>query len=137
MNPIPPFKGFPIMNDYGQCEAPKMNYQEKTTVNVEGSLLLLSQRVEELSWRVDRLERDTSPVLPDLFDFGQALGLLKVGRHLTRKCWRNREIKIFLYKSERIDCMDEIRVRTATGKAAPWAPNHSELLADDWMIANG
>lgn len=125
------------MNDYGQCEAPKMNYQEKTTVNVEGSLEFLAQRLEALSWRVDNLERVNNPLLPILFDFGQALGLLKLGRHITRQCWGNHEIKVFLYRSERMDCMDEIRVKTATGKAAPWAPNHSELLADDWMIANG
>lgn len=65
--------------------------------------------------------------------FGEALVALKDAKHVTRACWKNKRIYIFLTDSL-LSRDEELRVVTIQGKNCPWMPNHQELLAEDWEI---
>ena len=110
-------------------------YANKASINVEGTIMYLSEKVMMLEHRIAKIEKELSPLLPEVFDFGQALKLLKAGYHLTRKCWRNRDIKIWMDYGLGKNQADELRVMTIAGVNCVWCPNHSELLADDWKLS--
>lgn len=83
-------------------------------------------------WKEIELLRQSSRPLPEInCNFGEALIHLKAGRSISRKCWRNKAIRVFLWQ---IKEQPELRVITIQGINSPWMPNHSELLADDWMV---
>lgn len=71
--------------------------------------------------------------------FGDALWWLKQGNGITRKCWRNPRVNVWLWDAKNCpgaadNALDELRVNMVNGKQAPWTPNHQELLADDWEV---
>lgn len=87
----------------------------------------------------------------DLFDYGQALKLLKDGQLVTRRGWNGsgmfcfyvpgsefkvtREPLLGIFKEgTSISYRPHIDLKTADGSIATWAPSISDSLAEDWMI---
>ena len=84
------------------------------------------KKIEEKSKEKEKLE--------DL-DFGEVINYLKKGHKLSRACWKNSNIYIFLSdslnKKERY-----IKVHTIRSLYVPWCPNHDEMLSTDWYVIN-
>lgn len=90
-------------------------------------------------WKEIELIRQNARPLPEInCNFGEALIHLKAGKRLTRKCWRNKAVFLYLWDGAAIQNengqLPEIRVKTVDKLTAPWMPNHTELLAEDWMV---
>jgi hypothetical protein len=67
--------------------------------------------------------------------FSEALELIKKNERVSRKCWKNENIFVFLVESESRDEEENfLQVKTSRGLLVPWIPNHNELLADDWYV---
>lgn len=90
------------------------------------------QQVYSLSIEIDP-QSEAVPVETEGLTFGMALVFIKKGNRVTRACWRNNEVYLWLLEGTE-HSMNEIRVQTIQGKAAPWMPNHTELLAEDWNV---
>lgn len=66
--------------------------------------------------------------------FGEAIKWINDEHKLSRACWKNPDIYIYIRKDPLTTKADEIRVITVLGLDCPWMPNHQELLANDWQI---
>ena len=86
--------------------------------------------------------------------FGHALELLKDGRQVYRKGWNGKGIWLILVRPEDDDTPHDgpgyslwrmqsivgealpwIGMRTADDKFVPWLASQTDMLADDWMVA--
>ncbi len=82
-------------------------------------------------------------------NFGEALGLLKAGRELTRRDWNGKGMFLYLVKGQKLAsglgygfgeysgepyCTDFIVIRTSDNKIVPWVPSQADLLATDWEL---
>lgn len=72
----------------------------------------------------------------DDFNFGDALEIIKNGRKVSRRCWHNVEIYIFLNRPSENSQENFIVVKTFRGNVVPWCPNHNDILSDDWYLIN-
>lgn len=68
------------------------------------------------------------------FSFSYALDKLKEDRRVSRRCWRNENVFLFLNKPTLRTRENFICVKTLHGFIVPWCPNHNELLGDDWYL---
>lgn len=96
--------------------------------------------IEQLLIRVKNLENPKDRSMPtENMSFGDVINYFKSDLYskdkVTRKCWHNYGIYIYAIKNKIVDHPIEIRVKTVQGYDCPWMPNHSELFADDWMVA--
>lgn len=66
--------------------------------------------------------------------FGEALEFIKKNDVLSRKCWNNPDICIFLSLDHDEEEERYIKVKTIRNHIVPWIPNHQELLASDWYV---
>lgn len=86
-----------------------------------------------------------------LFDFGEALRYLKMGKKVTRTGWNGSGMFVYLVPSNWYpaqtdvaksffgeNCMVPYRaylaLKTAQGDVATWAPSCSDALAEDWVL---
>ncbi len=70
---------------------------------------------------------NTSPVIPELYDFFKALEQLSIGRQISRKQWDNKQIygvlrdnKVMLHKDD--------------DQFYDWIISSGDLSGDDWFI---
>lgn len=85
-------------------------------------------------------------------DFGAALAALKRGMKVARSGWNGKGVFVFLvpgsvFKVNRppllgiypegteISYHAHIDMKTADGKVVPWSASQTDVLAEDWMIA--
>lgn len=86
-------------------------------------------------------------------DFGWALGVLKNGGRVCRKGWNGRGMFLFLvpgstFKVNRPPLMGiypegteinyhaHVDMKTAQGDVVPWLCSQTDMLADDWELAD-
>jgi hypothetical protein len=74
--------------------------------------------------------------LSNHLNFGEALELVKAGRRLSRRCWHNENIYIFITDGIYDEPEPFICVKTIRGIRVPWIPNHNELLGNDWYVVD-
>lgn len=79
--------------------------------------------------------------------FGQAIELLKSGLKLSRKGWNGKGMFLFLVSGGAWDFECDIHgvdglhtlpficMKTADGKLVPWLASQSDILAEDWVLA--
>lgn len=77
--------------------------------------------------------------------FGHAVELIKLGHRLTRKGWNGKGMYITLVsgenwamdKHENTVCekRDWLGIKTVDDQFMPWVPSQSDVLAEDWVLA--
>jgi hypothetical protein len=89
----------------------------------------------------------------NVFDFSEALRLLKQGIRVARKGWNGKNMFIFLVPGSRfnvsrppllgiypegteINYHAHVDMRTADGTIVPWLASQTDLLAEDWTYDN-
>ena len=90
--------------------------------------------------------------MPELFNFSCALDFIKLGRKLCRANWNGIGMFIFLVdgstfqvnrkpllgiypEGTTINYRPHIDMKTVDGQIVPWVASQTDLLADDWYIA--
>lgn len=85
-------------------------------------------------------------------NFSKALELIKAGKRVYREGWNGKEMFIFLVpgssfivnrppllgiypEGTKINYHAHIDMRTASGEIVPWLASQSDLLAEDWKVA--
>jgi hypothetical protein len=85
-------------------------------------------------------------------NFGQALALLKNGACVARKNWNGKGMFVYLvpgstFKVNRppllgiypegteINYLPHIDMRTVEGRCVPWLASQTDILAEDWEVA--
>lgn len=100
----------------------------------------ISDKLEDLESRLLQLEiickLQKKEEKTENLTFEEALVYLKKGRKITRLCWRNDRIYVYLYRSDRENFADEFRVFTVARTDCIWSMNHAEILADDWRVVD-
>lgn len=86
-----------------------------------------------------------------MFNFSQALEMLKAGETVQRKGWNGKGMFLFLVPGSRfevnraplnklfpagteINYQSHVDMKTADGTIVPWLASQSDLLADDWCV---
>ena len=86
-----------------------------------------------------------------MFDFSEALGLLKMGHRVARSGWNGKGMFIFLvpgstFVVDRPPLLDiypegtvinyhaHVDMKTAQGDVVPWLCSQTDLLANDWTL---
>lgn len=78
-----------------------------------------------------------------MFDFGQAIQLLKGGGRVCRNGWNGKGMFLVyvpatttrlatLNDGHPIDTMPWIGMKTADGRFIPWLASQADILAEDW-----
>lgn len=85
-------------------------------------------------------------------NFSQALDEIKSGKKVSRSGWNGKNMFVFLVPGSRfkvsrppllgiypegteIDYHAHVDMRTETGQIVPWLVSQTDLLADDWGVA--
>ena len=111
------------------------------------------QKMHDEAGRVGK--NSVEDVLPQTkyMDFGQAVRVVKNGIRVCRDGWNGEGVFLILIKGEAVvECikwrygdptpngtlkvLDSIYMRTAQGDLVPWLPSQTDVLAEDWQIAN-
>ena len=73
-----------------------------------------------------------------LTTFGNALEYLKQGRKMTRVGWNGKGMYIELQRPTALSKMTlpYIYMKTAQGGLVPWLASQTDLLAEDWELAD-
>jgi len=86
-------------------------------------------------------------------NFGEALGLLKNGKRVSREGWNGKGMFLFLVPGSTftvnrppllgiypegtvINYQPHIDMRTAQGTIVPWLASQSDVLAEDWTVCD-
>jgi len=80
-----------------------------------------------------------------MFDFGEALRLLKLGNRVKRAGWNGQGIFVSMSTPDSGDSMtqpflyiDTLNLQTKNPMApkgrVPWAPSQTDILAEDWIL---
>jgi len=74
--------------------------------------------------------------MPELYDFGTVLGMLKTGHKQQRDGWNGKGMWIALQVPDEHSKMTlpYIYMKTADGKLVPWLASQTDLLANDWRL---
>lgn len=64
-------------------------------------------------------------------DFGFAFEAIKEGIHMTRRGWNGKGMYVFLIMTRR----PIIAMKTADNEIVPWLASQTDLLAEDWEVA--
>ena len=72
-----------------------------------------------------------------LFDFGEALRVLRQGGRVCRRGWNGRGMYVEL---QTVDAHSKMTIPylylyTATGGLVPWSASQTDLLCLDWVVA--
>ena len=72
-----------------------------------------------------------------IFDFGEALKVLRQGGRVERKGWNGRGMYVELQRVDEHSKMtlSYLYMKTVTGDLVPWLASQSDLLANDWHVA--
>lgn len=68
-----------------------------------------------------------------MFDFSDALRLLRQGKHMTRAGWNGRGLYVYLVP-EYTYYLPFLMMCTVEHYHVPWLASQTDLLAFDWMI---
>lgn len=76
-------------------------------------------------------------IIPDSFDFGQAIFWLKNKKRVTRKGWNGKGMWLELQEPDEHSKMTlpYVFMRTVTGDNVPWLASQTDILSEDWIIA--
>jgi hypothetical protein len=86
------------------------------------------------------------------FDFGNAIAALKAGSKVARKGWNGKRMFLFLVpgstfqvsrppllgiypEGTEINYHAHVDMKTAQGDVVPWLCSQTDMLAEDWVIA--
>ena len=86
-------------------------------------------------------------------NFGDALALIKAGKKLQRTGWNGKGLFVFLVpgstfqvnrppllgiypEGTTIDYRSHIDMRTVDGQIVPWVASQTDVLAEDWQLAD-
>jgi len=71
-------------------------------------------------------------------EIGEAICLIKNGKRIRRKGWRNPSTYIALQIPDENSKMGlpYIYIKTCTGKLCPWTVSNQDMLSDDWEEFN-
>ena len=75
----------------------------------------------------------------DFMDFGWALARLREGQKVCRTGWNGKNMYLSLQIPDEHSKMTlpYIYMYTATQDLVPWLASQTDMLATDWMVANG
>ena len=90
--------------------------------------------------------------MPETFDFSEALRLIREGKRVSRLGWNGKNMFVFsvlgstfevsrppllgIYpEGTEITYRSRIDMCIGDGEIVPWSCTHSDILSDDWMIA--
>jgi len=72
-------------------------------------------------------------------NFGKALELLKQGERVCRKGWNGKNMYLGLCEGggfrDGYRTGDFVYMKTADNKIVPWLASQTDMLAEDWQIA--
>jgi len=70
-------------------------------------------------------------------DFGKALSALKAGKRVTRPGWNGKGMYLELQRPDEHSKMTlpYIYMRTVTGDLVPWLASQTDMLSEDWEVA--
>ncbi len=73
-----------------------------------------------------------------MFDFGEALTVLKKGGRMTRLGWNGRGMYVELQKADEHSKMTlpYLYMNTVGGDLVPWVASNTDLLSRDWHVAD-
>ncbi len=76
--------------------------------------------------------------MPEVFDFGIAIDLLKQNRKVSRSGWNGKGMWLALQVPDENSKMSlpYIYMKTADNKLIPWLASQTDILAEDWSISN-
>ena len=102
----------------------------------KGSLNSFRHKLSPTNYR----ERESAMESTTMFDFGEALRVLKNGRAVTRVGWNGKGQRLMLHSPLQSPEEDEmtlpyIFIRTVQGDLVPWLASQTDLLSEDWCIA--
>ena len=83
------------------------------------------------------VERGPSPEWPNHeYDFGWALQRMRAGYSVRRKAWQDTGRHLTIHFPGPNDKMQRpyLYIRTCKGQLVPWAPTHTDVLAQDWGV---
>lgn len=71
-------------------------------------------------------------------NFGQALGLLTIGKKLNRSNWNGKGMYVALQTPDEnsANTLPYIYIITVTGARVPWTISQSDALAHDWEVVD-
>lgn len=75
------------------------------------------------------------------FDFGFALEALRQGKRVRRKGWNGKNMWLRIVKPETtvfdngMENLPYIEMKTADDKLVPWLASQTDMLAEDWTVA--
>lgn len=80
--------------------------------------------------------------LPDSFDFGTAVRLLKSGFKVARAGWNGKGMwlgyvdryEVLDHDYDRYEMLPWIGMKTADNKFVPWLASQTDVLAEDWTV---
>ena len=75
---------------------------------------------------------------PNGMNFGNALNSLKAGYPVTRNGWNGKGMYLMLQRPDEHSKMTlpYIYMRTVQGDLVPWLASQTDLLANDWWVAD-
>ncbi len=73
------------------------------------------------------------------FDFAEALDCLREGNAVCRQGWngKNMWLRLQLPDANSLMTLPYIYMRTAQGQNVPWLASQTDILAQDWELADG
>lgn len=76
-------------------------------------------------------------MVPQTFDFGQALAELKAGKRVARQGWNGKGmwLKLQVPDAHSKMTLPYIYMKTADDKLVPWLASQTDVLAEDWVLA--
>lgn len=104
-----------------------------------------------ISWSPKAAFEDAYRNVEEGCSFGHAVHLMKLGFKLARKGWNGKGMYLALiagntvrqaiadhygHAGETFPVMDAIYMKTADDKLVPWLASQTDILADDWVLAN-
>lgn len=71
-------------------------------------------------------------------NFGQAIGLLKIGKKMTRRGWNGYGMYVALQTPDEnsANTLPYIYMVTAQAERVPWVTSHTDMLGTDWEVVD-
>lgn len=118
---------------------------------------IIIERLTNKVWELEgyklqsEVTEGTIEPLPDKFGFDQALSLLKAGFRVTRSGWNGSGMFAYyvepasypakmtaikdVFEGDMVPYRGYFALKTAQNDVAAWVPSGSDILAEDWQIA--
>lgn len=140
-------------NNFNQEIGEKIAYEQAVDQMWMPYGFWLHQKMHDEARQVEK--NNIEDVLPktEYMDFGQAVRVVKAGIRVCRAGWNGKGMYLILIKGEAVvECikwrygdptpnstlkvLDSIYMRTVQGDLVPWLASQTDVLAEDWQIAD-